>query len=125
MGKEQSKLSATSVSVAGGASKALEHAISTKELAEVQKTILLEYPFLENVYESMLLTDNRLPDCPIVFANDQVRLSLLLFPSFSPPGPLRALLLFPSVLCRIANVLSADKRRLAPPLSLGLCSLRG
>ncbi len=85
MGKEQSKLSASSMGPVSGASKALEHAISTKELAEVQKTILLEYPFLENVYESMLLTDNRLPDCPIVFANDQVRL----LPSFLFCLPLR------------------------------------
>lgn len=72
MGKEQSKLNPT-VTSSVASNKALENAISPKQLAEVQKTILLEYPFLENVYESMLLTDTRLPDGPIVFANDQVR----------------------------------------------------
>lgn len=51
-------------------SKELALAMSPKKLAEVQEVVLREYPFLESVYEAMLLTDCALPDCPIVFAND-------------------------------------------------------
>ena len=40
-------------------------------MKEIHEQILYEYPFLTNVYESMLVTDNTQPDCPIVFANDQ------------------------------------------------------
>lgn len=36
----------------------------------VREAVLREYPFLESVEESMLLTDCSLPDCPIVYANE-------------------------------------------------------
>lgn len=42
-----------------------------KDFKALQKQIQFEYPELASVRESMLVTDNRLPDCPIVFANDQ------------------------------------------------------
>jgi len=45
--------------------------LSTKEIHQLHDQIISEYPFLSNVYESMLVTDNTQPDCPIVFANDQ------------------------------------------------------
>ena len=41
-----------------------------KNLAKIQKLILQQYPYLENVKESMLVTDCCLPDCPIIYAND-------------------------------------------------------
>ena len=41
-----------------------------KNLVKVQKLILQQYPYLENVKESMLVTDCSLPDCPIIYAND-------------------------------------------------------
>eukprot|EP00027_Filamoeba_sp_ATCC50430_P001657 CAMPEP_0168554104 /NCGR_PEP_ID=MMETSP0413-20121227/7602_1 /TAXON_ID=136452 /ORGANISM="Filamoeba nolandi, Strain NC-AS-23-1" /LENGTH=489 /DNA_ID=CAMNT_0008584823 /DNA_START=81 /DNA_END=1550 /DNA_ORIENTATION=+ len=45
--------------------------LSSKEIKELHHQILSEYPFLSNVYESMLVADNTKPDCPIVYANDQ------------------------------------------------------
>merc|ERR1712137_16512 len=48
----------------------VEHEIKPNELRSLQKQVLLEYPFLVNIFESVLITDNRLPDCPIVFCND-------------------------------------------------------
>ncbi|KAL6078688.1 Phototropin [Balamuthia mandrillaris] len=44
--------------------------ISEKDLLKLQKRITAEYPFISNVYESMVVTDVELPDNPIVFAND-------------------------------------------------------
>ena len=44
--------------------------LTTKELKKLEKKVLHEYPFLRSVNESMLVTDNQLPDCPIIFAND-------------------------------------------------------
>ncbi len=51
-------------------------------MKELQTQILFEYPFLSNVYESMLVTDNNKPDCPIVFANDQFE-QMTLYPKVS------------------------------------------
>ncbi|ELR19492.1 SAM domain (Sterile alpha motif) domain containing protein [Acanthamoeba castellanii str. Neff] len=45
--------------------------LSIKRMKEIQKQIIFEYPYLTNVFESILVTDNELPDCPIVWANDQ------------------------------------------------------
>jgi len=70
MGKEQSKLSTTLTSCP--AAETVNGEIPLEKLLQVQRTIVKEYPFLESVYESMLLTDNTLPDCPIVFANEHV-----------------------------------------------------
>lgn len=39
--------------------------LSLQKMQRIQKQIEFEYPFLSNVYESILVTDNRLPDCPI------------------------------------------------------------
>lgn len=85
MGKDQSKM-ATPPTVIRNSSKALELAMSPKQLNAVQEVILREYPFLESVYESMLLTDCSLPDCPIVFANDFVRFSSFFLFFFSQPS---------------------------------------
>eukprot|EP01104_Vermistella_antarctica_P006152 TRINITY_DN16879_c0_g1_i1.p1 TRINITY_DN16879_c0_g1~~TRINITY_DN16879_c0_g1_i1.p1 ORF type:complete len:510 (-),score=109.64 TRINITY_DN16879_c0_g1_i1:22-1503(-) len=38
---------------------------------KLQKQIALEYPEVASVKESMLVADNRLPDCPLVYVNDQ------------------------------------------------------
>jgi len=70
MGKEQSKLSTTLTSCP--AAGTVKGEIPIEKLLRVQRTIVKEYPFLESVYESMLLADNTLPDCPIVFANEHV-----------------------------------------------------
>ncbi len=51
-------------------------------MKELHTQILFEYPFLSNVYESMLVTDNSKPDCPIVFANDQFE-QMTLYPKVS------------------------------------------
>jgi len=45
--------------------------LSLSKMQRIQKQIEFEYPFLSNVYESILVPNNRLPDCPIVWANDQ------------------------------------------------------
>lgn len=37
----------------------------------VQKRVLEEYPYLSSVEESMVVCDNRLPDCPIVYVNNE------------------------------------------------------
>lgn len=39
--------------------------LSLKQMKHIQKQIVFEYPFLTNVFESILVTDNELPDCPI------------------------------------------------------------
>jgi hypothetical protein len=39
--------------------------LSLSKMQRIQKQIEFEYPFLSNVYESILVTNNRLPDCPI------------------------------------------------------------
>jgi hypothetical protein len=39
--------------------------LSIKRMKEIQKQIIFEYPYLTNVFESILVTDNELPDCPI------------------------------------------------------------
>ena len=44
--------------------------LSSKDLALLREKIIKEYPWLQDVEESMLITDMRLPDCPIVFANN-------------------------------------------------------
>eukprot|EP01094_Clydonella_sp_ATCC50884_P015793 TRINITY_DN2643_c0_g1_i1.p1 TRINITY_DN2643_c0_g1~~TRINITY_DN2643_c0_g1_i1.p1 ORF type:complete len:483 (-),score=180.45 TRINITY_DN2643_c0_g1_i1:258-1637(-) len=41
-----------------------------KDFERVQKQLAFEYPDLDVVAESMLITDNRQEDCPIVFCND-------------------------------------------------------
>lgn len=89
MGKEQSKL--TTTLTASAAAGTVSGEITLKNLLRVQKTIVKEYPFLESVYESMLLTDCSLPDCPIVFANEQV--CFIFFSSSSSPSSLLTLLL--------------------------------
>lgn len=53
--------------------------LTVKEMKELHKQILFEYPFLSNVYESMLVADNTKPDCPIVWANDQFE-TMTLYP---------------------------------------------
>jgi len=69
MGKEFSKEVSENVNIAK--KKALNSfEYSEKELERVTKCVVEEYPYLKNVYESMLVTDCRLPDNPIVFAND-------------------------------------------------------
>jgi hypothetical protein len=37
----------------------------------VHKRIVTEYPYLSSVQESMVVCDNRLQDCPIVYVNDE------------------------------------------------------
>jgi hypothetical protein len=37
----------------------------------VQKRVLAEYPYVGTVQESMVVCDNRQPDCPIVYVNDE------------------------------------------------------
>ena len=44
--------------------------IKPKKLGELQNQGLYEYPFLAHIFESVLICDNRLPDCPIVYCND-------------------------------------------------------
>lgn len=44
--------------------------IKPKKLRSLHQQVLFEYPFLANIFESVLITDNRLPDCPIVYCND-------------------------------------------------------
>tara|TARA_R110002050_G_scaffold263149_1_gene403559 strand:- start:245 stop:559 length:315 start_codon:yes stop_codon:yes gene_type:complete len=44
--------------------------MSDKRFAAVQRRVLEQYPYLTAVKESMLVTDLKLPDCPIVYAND-------------------------------------------------------
>lgn len=71
MGKEFSKeLQENSEVIAKTGNQAVEKAGSPRELAKVHKKVITEYPYLKTVYEAMLVTDNRLPDNPIVFAND-------------------------------------------------------
>lgn len=40
------------------------------DVTKLQSKIIREYPWLTDVLESTLVTDKRLPDCPIVYAND-------------------------------------------------------
>ena len=44
--------------------------MSERRFASVQRRVLEQYPYLSTVKESMLVTDLKLPDCPIVYAND-------------------------------------------------------
>lgn len=44
--------------------------LGTAYFEKLRKRSLMEYPWLEHVKESMLITDATLLDCPIVFAND-------------------------------------------------------
>lgn len=44
--------------------------MSLKELQALQEQVRFEYPRLGLVEESTLVADKRLPDCPIVYAND-------------------------------------------------------
>eukprot|EP01119_Soliformovum_irregulare_P013126 TRINITY_DN3464_c0_g1_i1.p1 TRINITY_DN3464_c0_g1~~TRINITY_DN3464_c0_g1_i1.p1 ORF type:complete len:458 (-),score=109.44 TRINITY_DN3464_c0_g1_i1:38-1411(-) len=48
-----------------------EELLPSKAMTELHEQILFEYPFLSNIYESMLVADNNKPDCPIVWANEQ------------------------------------------------------
>jgi len=50
--------------------KRLDAQMSNKSLAKVHKRVLEQYPYLAGIYESMLITDLKLPDRPIVYAND-------------------------------------------------------
>jgi len=53
--------------------------LSNKAMMKVQKRILAEYPYLSTIKESMVVTDNTLPDCPIIYANDDFE-RLTLYP---------------------------------------------
>jgi len=57
----------------------LQSKLSKNAMAKLQKKILAEYPYLSNIKESMVVGDNRLPDCPIVFVNDEFE-KLTLYP---------------------------------------------
>jgi hypothetical protein len=39
--------------------------LTIKQMKEIQKQIVFEYPYVANVFESILVTDNALPDNPI------------------------------------------------------------
>ena len=62
--------SASSTSQFEGQLAHVKGEIKPKKLRSLHQQVLFEYPFLANIFESMLITDNRLPDCPIVFCND-------------------------------------------------------
>jgi len=64
-GIDQAEATALNISA-----KRINSEISNKKLASVHKKVLKQYPYLSDVYESMLITDLRLPDSPIVYAND-------------------------------------------------------
>jgi len=57
----------------------LQRRLTKNAMAKVQKKILAEYPYLSTIKESMVVCDNRLPDCPIVFVNDDFE-KLTLYP---------------------------------------------
>lgn len=56
--------------------RSLERSREGRLLARVQRLLSIEYPWLTDVQESMLVTDCRLPDCPIVYANDSFEVRL-------------------------------------------------
>lgn len=43
-----------------------------KLLNDVRKRCQEQYPYLANVYESVCITDVRLPDNPIVYCSDEL-----------------------------------------------------
>ena|SRR3990167_1680597 len=45
-------------------------ATKTNNIEKLQSKILREYPWIDNIKESTLVTDCKLPDCPIIYAND-------------------------------------------------------
>ena len=45
-------------------------ALNSQEIMAVWQQIALEYPFLETVSDSAIMTSNSLPDQPIVFCNE-------------------------------------------------------
>ena len=47
--------------------------LNMKKLKSIQKLILKEYPFLESIHESMLVANNKLKDCPIIFQNQKAK----------------------------------------------------
>jgi len=51
-------------------SKTKQLNISEEDLERLQMRVCEEYPFIANVYESVVVTDITLPDNPIVFCND-------------------------------------------------------
>ena len=51
--------------------------LTIKKLKEIQKNILREYPFLESIHESMLVTSCKLKDNPIIFQNQKVKIYFL------------------------------------------------
>ena len=51
-------------------SKNVATSLSGKQLTKLYQKIVDEYPWLQDVEESMLITDMQKPDCPIVFANN-------------------------------------------------------
>lgn len=65
MGASQSSSSQLESQLAG-----VPGEIKPKKLRQLHQQVLFEYPFLANIFESMLITDCRLPDCPIVYCND-------------------------------------------------------
>src|SRR3990167_726076 len=46
------------------------NALKNYDVTKLQSKIIREYPWLTDVLESTLVADKRMPDCPIVFAND-------------------------------------------------------
>lgn len=51
-------------------SKTKQLNITEEDLVKLQHRVCEEYPFIANVYESVVVTDITLPDNPIVFCND-------------------------------------------------------
>ena len=50
--------------------KRLGAELNPSALTKVHQLVLQQYPYLKGIYESMLVTDVKLPDGPIVYAND-------------------------------------------------------
>jgi len=74
MGKEESDTQASKKTMRNQIAKGKNlpgQQVSATELEKLQKTAYAQYPWLSDIKESMLVTDNRKRDCPIVFANDE------------------------------------------------------
>ena len=59
---------------------------SDKDIQKVQRLVLEQYPYLESVCESILITDCSKPDGPIIYANDFFE-KMTLYPKVRSPYP--------------------------------------
>merc|ERR1712137_269427 len=70
MGAHWSRYLNDSGSQASAQSSTLSEKSTDKTIERVQRLVLEQYPYLEKIRESVLITDLSKPDCPIIYAND-------------------------------------------------------